>query len=258
MLDLQSLEANTVKDLVISQTRLVNQQKTKPFVRSRDSSYSSYSKDDKNKTRREGKSWTKSPERRKTWNNKDQNDKFDAKKKNRYRQRSDSRDSNKSYGRYRDTNRGRDTDRGGKQRNNKDNRDDNKNYRQRDNSKDRPRSRQLSRQSSRNRGSPVRLTGCYRCSSNNHEAVNCTRFGYYDGPKCVYCNYLHKKAECPFYVKDRQRERSSDKQREKNSFRSVKSVELIERQLKNNTDTEPRAQLSTSNHLQDANVFSKN
>ena len=53
MLDLQSLEANTVKDLVISQTRLVNQQKTKPFVRSRDSSYSSYSKDDKNKPRRE-------------------------------------------------------------------------------------------------------------------------------------------------------------------------------------------------------------
>ena len=47
MLDLQSLEANSVNNLVISQTQLVNQQKTKPFVRSRDSSYSSYFKDDK-------------------------------------------------------------------------------------------------------------------------------------------------------------------------------------------------------------------
>ena len=92
----------------------------------------------------------------------------------------------------------------------------------------------------------------------NHEAANCLGFGFYDGPKCVHCNYLHKKSECPFYVKDRQRERSSDKQREKDSFRSVKRVELIERQLKNNTDTEPKAQLSNSNHLQDANVFSKN
>lgn len=33
MLDLQSLEANSVKDLVISQTQLVNQTQTKPFVR---------------------------------------------------------------------------------------------------------------------------------------------------------------------------------------------------------------------------------
>ena len=82
-------------------------------------------------------------------------------------------------------------------------------------------------------------------------------YDYYEGPKCVHCNYLHKKSECPFYVKDRKRERSSDKQREKDSFRSVKSVELIERQLKNNTHTEPRAQLSTSDQLKDANVFSK-
>ena len=83
-----------MKDLIISQTQLVNQGKTKPFVKSRDSSYS---REDKNKTRREGKSWTKSPERRKTWDKKDQNDKFNDKRKDRYRQRSESRDSNRSY-----------------------------------------------------------------------------------------------------------------------------------------------------------------
>ena len=91
----------------------------------------------------------------------------------------------------------------------------------------------------------------------NHEAANCTRFDYYEGPKCVRCNYLHKKSECSFYVKDRKRDKSSDKQREKVSFRSVKSVELLERQLTNNTDTEPRAQLLASNQLKEGNVFSK-
>ena len=59
-------------------------------------------------------------------------------------------------------------------------------------------------------------------------------------------------------MKDRKRDRSSDKQREKDSFRSFKSVELLERQLTNNTDTEPRAQLLASNQLQETNVFSKN
>ena len=83
MLDLQSLEANTVKDLIINQTRLETQ-KNKP---SRDSSYSSTSKYDKNQQRREGKSWTTSPERRKSWDKKNQNDKYDDKKRTNYRQR---------------------------------------------------------------------------------------------------------------------------------------------------------------------------
>ena len=57
-------------------------------------------------------------------------------------------------------------------------------------------------------------------------------------------------------MKDRQRDKSSD--RKKDSFRSVKSIELLERQLKDNTDIAPGAQLPNSNHSQDANVFSKN
>ena len=77
MLDLQSLEANSVKDLVISQTHLVNQKQTKPFVRK--SRESSYNRNDKNTKRREDKSWTKSPERRR-WDKKDQFDKFHDKK----------------------------------------------------------------------------------------------------------------------------------------------------------------------------------
>ena len=122
ILDLQSLEANTVKDLIINQTRLETQ-KNKP---SRDSIYSSTSRNDKNQQRREGKSWTKSPERRKSWDKKNQNDKYDDKKRTNYRQRSNSKDSNKTNDRFRDTSRGRNTDTRGKPR---DSRDVDKNYR---------------------------------------------------------------------------------------------------------------------------------
>ena len=100
----------------------------------------------------------------------------------------------------------------------------------------------------------MRLTGCLRCGSNNHEAVNCTRFGYYDGPRCVHCHYLHKKEQCPVYVKDRQRQGGKD------NYRNVKSVELEQRQQDNTLAVaQPGTQLPLSNvtNLQDANLFEK-
>ena len=103
----------------------------------------------------------------------------------------------------------------------------------------------------------MRLTECLRCGSNNHEAVNCTRFGYYDGPRCVHCHYLHKKEQCPVYVKD-----NRNRQRGKDNYRNVKSVELEKRQLQDNTlaVAQPGTQLPLSNvtYLQDANLFEKN
>ena len=59
------------------------------------------------------------------------------------------------------------------------------------------------RSTSRNKGSPVRLTGCFRCSSNNHEADNCTRFDYYEGPACTHCGYLHESKFCPKFTGDK-------------------------------------------------------
>ena len=103
----------------------------------------------------------------------------------------------------------------------------------------------------------MRLTGCLRCGSNNHEAANCTRFSYYDGPRCVHCKYLHKKEQCPVYVKDKR-----NRQGEKDSYRNVKSVELEKRQLQDNTlavaQRGTQLQSSSNNYLQDENLFEKN
>jgi hypothetical protein len=60
------------------------------------------------------------------------------------------------------------------------------------------------RSNSRQKGSPVRLTGCFRCSSDNHETENCTRFVYqHEGPACSHCSYLHNSRFCPKFVRDK-------------------------------------------------------
>ena len=58
------------------------------------------------------------------------------------------------------------------------------------------------RSTSRARGSPRRMQGCYRCGSKNHVADSCTRFSYWTGPKCRFCSYLHDAKLCPLFVKD--------------------------------------------------------
>ena len=62
--------------------------------------------------------------------------------------------------------------------------------------------------------------------------------------------------QCPVYVKD-----NRNRQREEDSYRNVKSVELEQRQQDNTLAVaQPGTQLPLSNvtYLQDANLFEKN
>jgi hypothetical protein len=78
------------------------------------------------------------------------------------------------------------------------------------------------RSNSRQKGSPVRLTGCFRCSSTNHEAENCKRFGWYEGPACTHCSYLHESRFCPKFVRDKKQGGN----RRDNGEKQVNSTEL--------------------------------
>ena len=79
------------------------------------------------------------------------------------------------------------------------------------------------RSNSRQKGSPIRLTGCFRCSSNNHEAENCTRFVYqHEGPACSHCSYLHNSRFCPKFVRDKKQGGN----RRDNGGKQVNSTEL--------------------------------
>ena len=57
---------------------------------------------------------------------------------------------------------------------------------------------QQERSTRRAKGSPIRMTGCVRCSFSNHKGEVCPRFDYWKGSRCKHCFYLHHHNLCPY------------------------------------------------------------
>ena len=91
------------------------------------------------------------------------------------------------------------------QRNNQDRRQNNQGNRERSPQRNGSQNWEQRRQRSNSgkSGSPVKLRGCIRCSSNNHVGDACTKFGFWGGPPCKYCGYLHDHKLCPKYNRDK-------------------------------------------------------
>jgi hypothetical protein len=119
----------------------------------------------------------------------------------------------------------------------------------------------------------VRLQGCIRCSSTNHRADVCTRFGYWEGSKCRICGYLHDSRLCPFVSKDsRERKNRSEKYNppkdNDNSWRNAYQVEVVqqpnedkvqENRQSASVDYIPKVPQPGARQVQDNNnIFAKN
>ena len=94
---------------------------------------------------------------------------------------------------------------------------------------------QQERSASRAKGSPIRMTGCVRCSSSNHKGEVCPRFDYWKGSRCKHCFYLHDHNLCPLFTKDKVDKKTFVNKRERpyiapkdndNSYRNAYQIEV--------------------------------
>jgi hypothetical protein len=237
MLDLASLEASTINELVINATTKQGPNK--------DNGWS--------QNKREQRTPERKDSRRSDGNRRDNrrfsNDRDRGRDKNKYQQEGGQRkDSmNKGYRRQYSSSRERYSERSGSNNSNKRNGSENKGNRdrgQRRGSGDRDRGQRRDsgnrgqrrdsgnrgqgrqRSSSRNRGSPVRLRGCIRCGSDNHKGEECPRFDYWTGPPCSHCGYLHKDSVCPRFTRDRKPDNRRGKGQQVNST-ELSSVDTL-------------------------------
>ena len=224
-LDLQSLEASTLSDLVISSTALVNQRRN--------------SKDDKNKRVVGVSPRRDDSNRNKNWSGRsDSNKTSPGRRDGRTYRKSQSpnkgtyRGSQSPNGDKKNQNRGRESRQDG-------NRGQNRGFQGQRYSRTPSADKRQERSTSRAQGSPIRLQGCIRCSSTNHKAEFCTRFDFWEGSKCRHCNYLHDYRLCPFFTKDnRDKKNRSEKKYippkdNDNSYRNAYQVELVQQPSEN-------------------------
>ena len=220
MLDLASLEASSINELVINATTKQGPNK--------DNGWS--------QNKREQRTPDRKDSRRNDGNRKDNNRRFSkdrgeenktrGREKNKYQQEGGQRRDSKNKGNRRQysSSRERYSDRSGSNNSNKRNGSENKGNRDRGQRRD-SRQRNVSgnrgqgrqRSTSRNRGSPVRLRGCIRCGSENHIGEECPRFDYWTGPPCSTCGYLHKVSVCPRFTRDRKTDNKRGKGQQVNS-----------------------------------------
>ena len=266
-LDLQTLEALNLSDLVISSTNLVYQRRN-----------SGVENTEKNKKRENGTSPNKNKKR----------DGFSPRRSDSGRYRNWSEQSDSSQGRDRRTSRqGKTPPKGNysKSRSPSQDRDSRKNdrggrnrgFKGQGDSKSPERARndkgRQERSSSRAEGSPMRLQGCLRCSSSNHRASSCTRFQRWEGNKCKICGYLHNSRFCPFAARNQdyrsKDNRSRDNRGEKNllkdndnSYRNAYQVQVVksEDNLQRSDQEEyiPKVPQPTARQNNSSNVFTKN
>jgi hypothetical protein len=204
MLDLASLEATNINELVINSTTRQgtskeNKREQKKTDRRNSKDSNRYDGNRRDNVRRFSKD--RGDEKQTRGREKD---------RERQRQRGQQRDSNQrsnsgnrsQYSSSRE-NQGRRTSSNNRNgSNNRGQRGQQRDSNQRNESKNRGQ-RGQQRSTSRNRGSPVRLRGCVRCGSDNHTGDACPRFEYWNGPPCSTCGYLHKASLCPRFNKDR-------------------------------------------------------